>query len=48
MKQQNPEYLNENQISVNNGLFSNYRDTLGHILSLLKILFHEWRHYDEF
>ena len=29
MKQQNPEYLNENQISVNNGLFSNYRDTLG-------------------
>lgn len=29
MRQKNPEYLDENQISVNNGLFSNYRDTLG-------------------
>ena len=38
MKQENPEYLNENQISVNNGLFSNYRETLGEYIKFAEDL----------
>ena len=36
MKIDNPDYLVENQIEVNNGLFGNYRDTLDNYKTFAK------------